>query len=241
MAHTQDIENRIGVVFNNKELLTQALMHRSFVVENRLGDLASNERLEFLGDAVLELVISEYLFEKFATQPEGTLTQWRSMIVNTKTLAQAFGRLDLGGDMLLSRGERSSGGFEKERILANMLEALIGAIYLDSGYKGAKEFIDRALLPLASELLADWQLYNPKGILQEKVQASKRITPEYHIIEEFGPDHQKVFRAAVFLEQEKLAQGEGKSKKEAEEDAARNALQELTDDQRPTTKNKKES
>lgn len=224
MSQSEEIEKRIGITLKNKELLTQAFMHRSFVVENRMGDLASNERLEFLGDAVLELVVSEYLYKQFDTQPEGILTQWRSIIVNTKTLAQAATNLGLGHYMFLSRGEKSSGGFEKERILANVLEALIGATYVDSGYKKAEAFITSAILNRAAMLLTTSQDYNPKGVLQEKIQATKRITPEYQVIEESGPDHQKMFRCAVFLEKKKLAEGTGKSKKEAEEDAARNAL-----------------
>jgi len=224
---SDEIEQRIGITLKNKDLLTQAFMHRSFVVENRMGDLASNERLEFLGDAVLELVVSDYIYRKFETQPEGVLTQWRSIIVNTKTLAEACKELGLGQYIFLSRGEKASGGAEKERILANILEALIGAAYIDSGYEQAEKFITSAILNRAAALLTTSQDYNPKGILQEKAQATKRVTPEYQVIEESGPDHQKIFRCAVFLDKQKLAEGSGKSKKEAEEDAARNALKKL--------------
>ncbi len=224
MSQIEEIENHISVSFKNKDLLTQALMHRSFVVENRLGDLASNERLEFLGDAVLELVITDYLYQSFPDKPEGILTQLRSVIVNTKTLAQSLRKLNFGEYIFLSRGEKISGGAEKERILANILEAIIGALYLDQGYEKAKEFIERAILSNASKLVASSSEYNPKGILQEAIQASKRVTPEYKILEESGPDHSKVFVAGAFLEGKKIGEGRGVSKKEAEEEAARDAL-----------------
>jgi len=224
VVNIEEVEKRLGINFKNKELFTQALMHRSFVVENNLGDLASNERLEFLGDAVLELVVSEYLFAKFPTDPEGMLTQWRSIIVNTKTLADVCRELDLADKIFLSRGEKLSGGFTKERILTNVLEAIMGAIYLDGGYEKASDFIIRHILPSAESLLSKAEFYNPKGILQERVQAQKRITPDYKILKEQGPDHQKVFRVGVFFEDKKITEGEGNSKKEAEEEAARNAL-----------------
>ena len=227
MTQSEEIEKRIGVTLKNKDLLTQAFMHRSFVVENHMGDLASNERLEFLGDAVLEIAVSDFLYRLHETKAEGILTQWRSMIVNTKTLAEVCKDLDLGQYIFLSRGEKSSAGFEKERILANILEALIGAIYVDSGYAKAEAFIKSAILSRAETLLTSSEDYNPKGILQEKIQAKKRLTPEYQVIEERGPDHRKMFLCAVFLEGEKLGEGKGKSKKEAEEDAARSALQYL--------------
>lgn len=209
-------------------MLTQALMHRSFVVESNLGDLASNERLEFLGDAVLELVVTEYLYATFPTQPEGVLTQWRSIVVNTKNLADAARRLSIADSIFLSRGEKLSGGGEKERILANMVEAIIGGIYLDQGYDKAKQFIDQVILDNIAQLLGQSEEYNPKGLLQERVQAIKKVTPEYKILEESGPDHAKTFIAGIFLDGKMLAQGEGPSKKEAEEDAARNALRHLT-------------
>lgn len=204
-------------------------MHRSFVVENRLGDLSSNERLEFLGDAVLELVITNYLYQSFPDKPEGILTQLRSVIVNTKTLADSLRALSLSEYIFLSRGEKISGGSEKERIRANILEAIIGALYLDQGYERAKEFIERVILKNASKLVESSKEYNPKGILQEAIQASKRITPEYKILEESGPDHSKVFLAGAFLEGKKIGEGKGVSKKEAEEEAARDALKHINE------------
>lgn len=227
VSNIEEIEKNIAVFFKNKELLTQALMHRSFVVENNLGDLASNERLEFLGDAVLELVVTDYLYSQFPTQPEGVLTQWRSIIVNTKNLADTAKRTKIADSMFLSRGEKLSGGCDKERILANVVEALIGAAYLDQGYEVAKTFIDRVILSNVITLIEASQEYNPKGILQEKVQATRKVTPEYTILEESGADHAKTFLAAILLDGNILAKGTGASKKEAEEDAARNALQKL--------------
>jgi len=226
--HIEEIEKSIGVVFKNKELLTQALMHRSFVVEHHLGDLASNERLEFLGDAVLELAVTEYLYEMFNTQPEGMLTQWRSIVVNTKSLADAARALHIEEYIFLSKGEKLSGGFKKERILANVLEALIGALYFDQGYQRVKKFIGTSILNVIPNLVKAYQEYNPKGILQEKIQAYKKITPEYKILEESGPDHAKTFIAGIFLEGKIIGQGTGASKKEAEEEAARDALTNLT-------------
>lgn len=222
--HIEEIENNISVSFKNKDLLTQALMHRSFVVENSLGDLASNERLEFLGDAVLELVVTHHLYHVFSTQPEGVLTQWRSIIVNTKHLAEASRKINVAEHIFLSKGEKTSGGGEKERILANVVEALIGALYLDQGYEQAEAFIQRVVLADMMQILGQSDQYNPKGVLQEKIQATKKVTPEYRILQESGPDHSKTFLAGIFLEGKMLAQGNGPSKKEAEEDAARNAL-----------------
>lgn len=210
--------------FENKGLLTQAFMHRSFVAEHNLEDSASNERLEFLGDAVLELAVTRYLYEVFATQPEGVLTQWRAIIVNTKNLAEAAKGIAITGYIFLSRGEKLSGGTEKDRILANVLEALIGAIYLDQGYERAEQFVKDFILQDAEKLLEAYRQYNPKGVLQEKIQASKRVTPEYRILEESGPDHSKTFLAGIFLEGKIIGKGKGISKKEAEEEAARDAL-----------------
>jgi len=232
-VHIEELEQHLGVSFKNKDLLAQSLMHRSFVVENNLGDLASNERLEFLGDAVLELVVTKYLYTAFPSQPEGVLTQWRSIIVNTNNLADSAKRLALADSIFLSRGEKLSRGFEKERILANMVEAIIGAVYLDQGYAKAKAFITHAILTDAPQLLEDSGQYNPKGLLQERIQATKKVTPEYKILEESGPDHAKLFWAGIFLDDKILAKGQGNSKKEAEEDAAKNALNQLTLNPKP--------
>ncbi|MBI3335607.1 MAG: ribonuclease III [Candidatus Portnoybacteria bacterium] len=226
--YIEEIEKSTGVVFKNKELLTQALMHRSFVVEHKLGDLASNERLEFLGDAVLELAITEYFYNTFTTQPEGVLTQWRSIAVNTKNLADAARKLRIEEYIFLSKGEKIAGGFKKERILANVLEALIGSCYLDQGYEKTKKFIGNAILSIIPDLLKAYREYNPKGILQEKIQAQKKVTPEYRILEESGPDHSKTFLAGIFLEGKMIGKGKGVSKKEAEEEAARDALHNLS-------------
>lgn len=225
MSNTEEIEKNLGVVFSDKELLTQAMMHRSFVVEHGLGDLASNERLEFLGDAVLELIITTHLYEAFPTQPEGILTQWRAIVVNAKNLDDAAKKISLSKYIFLSRGEKLSGGGEKERIRANVLEAVIGAIYIDQGYEVSKEFVERAVLQDVPELIEAYKNYNPKGVLQEKVQALKKVTPEYRILEELGPDHAKKFLAGIFLEGKLIGQGDGMSKKEAEEDAAKDALE----------------
>lgn len=227
MSYIEEIEKNINVSFENKELLSQAFMHRSFVAEHNLEDATSNERLEFLGDAVLELAVTRYLYETFFTQPEGVLTQWRAIIVNTKNLAETAKSLSITGHIFLSRGEKLSGGAEKDRILANILEALMGAIYLDQGYGRAEQFVKDFILQDAGKLLEAYRQYNPKGVLQEKIQASKRVTPEYRILEESGPDHSKIFLAGIFLDGKVIGKGKGVSKKEAEEEAARDALNNL--------------
>lgn len=226
--YIEEIEKNINVSFKNKELLTQSFMHRSFVAEHNLEDSASNERLEFLGDAVLELAVTRYLYETFVTQPEGALTQWRAIIVNTKNLAEAAKSLPISDYIFLSRGEKLSGGAEKDRILANVIEALMGAIYLDQGYEKAEEFVKNFILQDAEKLLEAYRQYNPKGVLQEKIQAFKRVTPEYRILEESGPDHSKIFLAGILLDGKVIGKGKGISKKEAEEEAARDALRNLS-------------
>lgn len=214
-------EKQFGVVFQNKNLLFQALTHRSYLNENRSWQLGHNERLEFLGDAVLELIVTENLFQKYPGQSEGALTAFRAALVNGWTLSSVGRKLGLEKFLLLSRGEQSLGGARNYILVANAFEALIGALYLDSGYQAVKDFVNRALMP---ELERALDKRDPKGFLQERAQRELRVTPAYQILEEFGPDHDKKFVAGVFAGTRLLAKGMGCSKKQAEMKAAENAL-----------------
>jgi len=218
------LEQKLGIKFNNKDLLKQALVHRSYINENPDFYLGNNERLEFLGDAVLELAVTEYLYRNYPN-PEGELTSWRAALVNSKMLAKIARRLGINKYLFLSKGEEKDTPRAKECILANAFEAIIGAIYLDKGYKKAKEFVDKNIIKELPEIL-EKQLYkDPKSRFQEEAQDRVGITPTYEVLEEWGPDHRKHFIVGVFLENDLIAKGEGDSKREAQEDAAKNALE----------------
>lgn len=219
------LEKKISVKFKNKDLLIQAFCHRSYLNENPDFYLNHNERLEFLGDAVLELVVTEYLFQKYPNKSEGELTNWRSALVNAKQLFQVAEELDLNEFLLLSRGESKELGKARKYILANVFEALIGAFYLDSGYKKCQEFIKKYLIKHLSEIIKKGLFRDAKSSFQEGAQEKVSITPTYKVLKEWGPDHAKHFIVGVFLEKELVAQGEGSSKQEAEEKAAQNALE----------------
>lgn len=216
----------LGVTFKNKELLRQAFIHRSYINEAGNPQLAHNERLEFLGDAVLELVVTEYLYKNF-TNPEGELTNWRSSIVKGEVLAQVAARLSLGELLFLSRGEEKSGGRERSLILANTFEALVGALYLDHGYDVAAKFISANVIALLPDIIANKLYVDPKSHLQELSQEKFSATPEYRVHQEDGPDHSKVFVVGVYAKTKLLAEGSGPSKQKAEQDAAAKALTEL--------------
>lgn len=221
-----DFEKIIGIDFRNKSILTQALTHRSYLNENRDIKGGHNERLEFLGDAVLELVITHYLYEKYPSKTEGDLTSIRSALVNAQTCAQVAGELGVNNFLLLSRGEAKDTGRARQYILANALEAIIGAIYLDQGYESAKEFIMRTITPLTERIVADELWVDAKSKFQERAQDEVGITPAYRTLKEVGPDHDKKFTVGVFLNNEKVAEGSGDSKQDAEQMAARHALKE---------------
>ena len=220
----QKLEDNLGVEFSNKNLLTQALTHRSYLNENPNAVPEHNERLEFLGDAVLELAVTEYLYQNFPN-PEGDLTTWRAALVNYQTMADVAEELDINDYLFLSRGEAKSGGKARQVILANALEAVIGAIYLDQGYEAARAFIERNIITRLSEIIEKGLFRDAKSSFQEEAQERVGVTPTYQVLEESGPDHAKFFRMGVFLGSEKIAEGEGSSKQEAEQAAARNALQ----------------
>jgi len=224
------IEKKLGLKFKNKDLLTQAFVHRSYLNENPEFGLEQNERLEFLGDAVLELVITEHLYKEYPQKAEGELTNWRASLVNAKMLTQVAEELGLNDFLLLSRGEMKELGKARQYILANTFEALIGSIYLDSGYERADKFIKNYLLLKLPDIIQNKLYKDAKSYFQEKSQDVEGVTPVYKVIKEWGPDHKKKFTVGVFLpgraggEEELVAEGQGYSKQEAEEQAAKEAL-----------------
>ncbi len=216
-------EKEIGVSFNDKGLLRNAFVHRSYVNENK--ELSHNERLEFLGDAVLELVVTEYLFSTYAKKAEGELTSIRAALVNTITLSNMAEKLHMSDYLLLSRGEARDTGRARLFILANTFEALIGALHLDQGYDVAKGFIAKYIFPLAKEIVEKKLWIDSKSFFQEKSQEHFGETPTYKVVNEQGPDHERHFLIGVYINEELIAEGEGQSKQEAEQDAARSALE----------------
>ena len=209
--------------FKDKDLLENAFVHRSYLNENPEFPFPSNERMEFLGDAVLEQVVSDYIYHKFPALPEGELTALRAALVRTESLAEESRRLGLGQKLLLSKGEEQTGGRDNPYLLANTFEALIGAWYLDQGIEEASKFIHEHLLYKAESAIKAG-VKDPKSKFQEITQAQFSITPNYRVTREWGPPHDRRFLSAVYLKKKKVAEGEGKSKKEAEEAAARSAL-----------------
>lgn len=217
-------EKTSGIEFKNKSLLKQAFTHRSYINENKASGMEHNERLEFLGDAVLELVITDYLYGKFKDMDEGKLTSLRSALVNADTCAQVATRLSANDFLLLSKGESKDTGRARQYILANTLEAIIGAIYVDSGYEAAQKFILEHIAPIADEVIAQGSWIDAKSLFQEKAQENMGTTPVYKTIREAGPDHDKHFTIGVYVGKELLGQGSGQSKQDAEQEAARKAL-----------------
>ena len=218
------LEKKLGFKFKNKDLLTQAFCHRSYLNENPDFPLEHNERLEFLGDAALELVVTGYLYQKYPKKSEGELTNWRASLVNAKMLSEIAKDLDFNDFLLLSRGEAKELGKARQYILANTFEALIGAIYLDQGYEACEDFIKKYLTVKLSEIIKKGLFKDTKSRFQEEAQERVGITPTYKVLDEWGPDHAKHFIIGVFLGQDLVAKGEGSSKQEAEEEASKNAL-----------------
>lgn len=218
-----EFEKKISVDFKNKSLLKEAFTHRSYVNENpNAGN--HNERLEFLGDAVLELVITRQLFEKYPDSNEGDLTSYRAGLVNTGSLSNMAEKLEMNSYILLSKGEEKDTGRARHYILANAYEAVVGAIYLDAGYGAVKEFIAKTLFPYIEEVVEKRLWQDAKSFFQEKAQNEEGITPSYKVLKEEGPDHSKIFTVGVFIGNEMMSQGEGLSKQEAEQSAAQKAL-----------------
>lgn len=219
------LEKKIKIKFKNQELLQNAFIHRSYLNEHKDFPLGSNERLEFLGDAILEFIVSEYLYTQFPKREEGDLTAFRSALVCSKSLSKVAKDLEYGQYLLLSKGEEQSGGRQRPYILGNTFEAVLGAIYLDQGLKKSHTFVKRFLLPELAEIITNQEYKDAKSELQELTQEKVNITPHYEVEEEKGPDHNKWFRIAVFLDKKRIGVGEGHSKQEAEQAAAREALE----------------
>jgi ribonuclease-3 len=220
----KELEKKIKIIFKDKELIDRAFVHKSYLNEYKNKDIESNERLEFLGDAVLELVVTEFLFKTYPHKDEGILTNWRSALVKGQNLAKISKKLDLGQYLYLSKGEERSDGRKKNYILGNTVEAVIGAIYLDQGYIKAHKFIDNFILKNLEEILEKGLHIDAKSNFQELSQEYTGVTPDYELVSEKGPDHNKKFIMAVLLNGKKLGKGKGPSKQKAAENAARDAL-----------------
>src|SRR3989344_5634209 len=218
-------EDAVGVSFVDPALLRQAFTHRSYINEHRGETSGHNERLEFLGDAVLELVATHFLYEKYPGKSEGDLTAYRAALVNTVTLSEVATAIGMNDYLLLSRGEAKDNGRARGVLLANAFEAFVGALYLDQGYETARTFITKYLFPKIDEIVKKRLWQDGKSALQEKVQEVEGATPSYSVIKETGPDHAREFTVGMYIKEKLISQGEGKSKQEAEQDAARAALE----------------
>ncbi|MEI6580946.1 MAG: ribonuclease III [bacterium] len=224
MIDFKDFEKKTKIVFKNKNLLKQAFIHRSYINENPKTGLAHNERLEFLGDAVLELVVTDFLYKKYPTYTEGELTALRSSLVNAITVSETALKIGMNDFLLLSKGEAKDNGKARQYILANTFEAYVGAIYLDQGYEVADKFITKYLLPLTDEIVSKKLWRDAKSLVQEKAQEFVGTTPAYKVLHESGPDHDKHFTVGIMFGTVLIAEGRGKSKQEAEQKAAEAAL-----------------
>lgn len=218
-------EKTVGLVFKDKALLRQAFTHRSYLNENRGLRIDHNERLEFLGDAVLELIITDYLFHKYPAKPEGELTSYRSALVNSTTLAEVALKLGMNDYLLLSHGESKDTGRARTYILANTYEAFLGAVYLDQGYEGAHKFVADHVFKLIDKIVESGDWIDAKSRFQERAQEQEGVTPSYKTVKEAGPDHDKHFTVGVYLGNDLVTTGEGRSKQEAEQSAAKRGLE----------------
>lgn len=224
MINFSDFEKKVNVCFKDKNLLMQAFIHRSYINENGGTGLSHNERLEFLGDAVLELIVTDFLFKKYPGYTEGELTALRSALVNAIIISEVASRIGMNDFLLLSKGESKDNGKARQYILANTYEALVGAIYLDGGYEVANKFITKTLLPHTEEIVAKKLWRDAKSLVQEKAQEFVEVTPSYKVLHELGPDHDKHFTVGIYFGKDLIAEGKGKSKQEAEQKAAEAAL-----------------
>jgi len=221
----EKLQDLLKVKFNDINTLLSAITHRSYLNEHREATWDHNERLEFLGDAVLELVVTDYLFHKYPEKPEGELTAVRAALVNTVSLSSASLQLGVNDYLLMSKGEAKDVGRARQYILANVFEACIGAIYIDQGYDKAKEFIADRLFPKTDEIVKNRLWQDAKSRFQELAQEQVGSTPTYETVSQDGPDHDRVFTVGVFLKKEKVAEGQGRSKQEAEQQAAEQAIE----------------
>jgi ribonuclease-3 len=225
MSKFENLEKKLKVKFKNAKLLEQAFTHRSYLNENPGAELEHNERLEFLGDAVIELIITEALYNNYPDKAEGDMTNWRAALVNAKMLSEVAENLGFNDYLLLSKGESKERGKARSYILANAFEAFLGALYLDSGYKPCEEFLKKYLLLELPAIIREGSYKDAKSKFQEEAQERVSTTPSYKVIKETGPDHDKKFIVGVYLGQELVAEGQGSSKREAEEAAAELALE----------------
>lgn len=219
----EDFEKIIDIEFSNKELAKQAFIHRSYLNENPDTKTEHNERLEFLGDAVLELVVTEHLYQNYPN-PEGELTNWRSALVNAQIMGRVANSIGVNDFLYLSRGEAKDTGRARQAILADTLEAIIGAIHLDQGYETVRKFIEKYILSELGTIIEQGLWRDAKSYFQEVAQDKIGVTPTYEVLAETGPDHEKHFRIGVYLDNDLIAEGTGDSKQEAEQNAAQAAL-----------------
>lgn len=221
---SKNFAQKIGVVFNDPDLLVSAFLHRSYLNEHREIKLSHNERLEFLGDAVLELVVTDFLFNTYPNEDEGDMTAYRAALVNTNSLSEIAKELGMNDYLLLSKGEAKDTGRARQYILANTYESVVGALYLDLGYEAARRFITDTLLAKSAKIISTHKQQDPKSFFQEKAQELFSVTPTYKLIEEVGPDHDKKFTVGLYINDDQIALGTGHSKQEAEAAAARAGL-----------------
>lgn len=224
MKDFSPFEKKSGIVFAHKEYLTQAFIHRSYINENPKSGLQHNERLEFLGDAVIELIVTDYLFRTYPTHHEGELTAYRSALVNAIIMGEVASELGMNDYLLLSKGEQKDTGRARQTILANTYEAFVGALYLDQGYDACNAFVTTTLLSRLDQIIATKSWKDAKSRIQEEAQDRLSVTPAYRVIAETGPDHDKQFTIGVFFGEKKIAEGKGRSKQEGEQMAAQAAL-----------------
>ncbi len=225
MKDFSKLEKKIGIKFRNGDLLKQAVVHRSYINEHPQFELGHNERLEFLGDAVLEIIVTEFLFNNYPQTPEGDLTNWRASLVNAKMLAVIAHEINLEKYLYLSHGEaKDENSKARQYILANAVEALIGAIYLDQGIEPAQKFVTKFSLSKLDNILSHKLFMDPKSRFQEKAQEIYKTTPHYKVLKESGPDHEKTFEVGLFLGEELVSKGKGTSKQEAQVDAAEKGI-----------------
>ncbi len=224
-ADLQKLQKLLGVEFKDNQVLLSAITHRSYLNEHREATQDHNERLEFLGDAVLELVVTDFLYNKYPEKPEGELTAVRAALVNTVSLSESSTKLGVNDYLLMSKGEAKDTGRARSYILANAFEALIGSLYIDQGYETAKDFIATHLFPKTEKIVEKRLWQDPKSRFQELAQENVSITPTYETLGQSGPDHDRVFTVGVYLNKEKVAEGQGRAKQEAEQAAAEAAIE----------------
>jgi ribonuclease-3 len=224
MIQFEDFEKKTKIIFKDKNLLKQAFIHRSYINENPGMSVSHNERLEFLGDAVIELIVTDFLYKKYGTFTEGELTAVRSALVNAVIIAEVASGIGMNDYLLLSKGESKDNGKARQYILANTYEAYVGAVYLDQGYEVVEKFITESLLHKTEEIVSKKLWRDAKSLVQEKAQEYVSVTPSYKVLSESGLDHDKHFTVGIFFGPTLIAEGKGKSKQEAEQKAAEAAL-----------------